>query len=299
MLAYEPGRCRDHSALAAGERRQRLVLASLVGELALLRPVGEILDVLDLHRAVELEPRTQAAQAVLQRRERNVVPGAEAFELHPRLPAGGEAARGARCLELRGGLLDFGPGLRRIGRIEAGLLERIVVDVKHLRRAVERHRDQVAGSVRVVRRNRAEKAFGIERLLLLGHQLVDRLDRAFGGHHRRRADFEHLDDLRRVAGTIRGDRRGHRFVVLALVDRRDLELRLRGIELGGDLADDVIEFAGHRMPPLDFGDRLRLGRQRKKRGRDDGAYQLRITAIHFRFLRGRDPDPGPAPGILV
>ncbi len=231
---------------------------------------------LDLHRAVELESRAEPAEAVLQGRERHVVPGAEALELHPRLPAGRKAAGGARGLELRGGLLDFGPGLRRIGGIEAGLLERIVVDVEHLRRAVERHRDQVPGRVGVIDGDGAKEALGIERLLRLGHQLVDRLDRALGRHHRRGADFEHLHDLRRVAGAIRGDRRGHRFVVLALVDRRDLVVLLRGVELVGDLVDDVIELAGHRMPPLDLGDRLRLRRKRKKRDRERRAYQLEL-----------------------
>jgi len=96
----------------------------------------------------------------------------------------------------------------------------------------------------------------------LFHQLMDRLDRPLGRHHRRRADLEHLHDLWRAAGAIGGDRRGHRFGVGALEHRQNLVFGLRRIEIGGDLVDALIVDRGHRVPPLQL-DRLRRGAARR------------------------------------
>jgi hypothetical protein len=95
---------------------------------------------------------------------------------------------------------------------------------------------------------------------------VDRLDRVLGGHHRRGAHFEHLEDVRRVAGAERGDRGGHRLRIAALVDRVDLVVALALVEALGQVVDAIVVRAGHRVPPLDLGDSLRRCREAGKRG---------------------------------
>ena len=171
----------------------------------------------------------------------SVVPRREAFELHPRLPRGREAARRrSRRLDLRRGGHDFGPRRGRAVRIEPGLLERLPVVIEHRRRAVERERQHLSLGVGVVARHRRNVDLRIELLAGIGHHLVDRLDRALGRHHRRRADLEHLQDRRRAAGAIGGDGRGHRFGIAALEHRHDLVFALALVELLGEIVDAVV-----------------------------------------------------------
>jgi hypothetical protein len=60
-----------------------------------------------------------------------------------------------------------------------------------------------------------------------------------------------------IAGPERGDAGVHRIGIAALVRRDDLVVLLGGVERFGELDDDVVVAAGHRMPPLDLG--LRQG----------------------------------------
>ena len=197
---------------------------------------------------------------------RQVVPSAEVLDMHPRRPAGGINALLSGGLQLAGNHCEFLPGLRR-GAVEAGLFERILVDVEHRSRTVEGQRQHVAFAVGVIARDRGKIVLRVERLARLLHQLVDRLDRALRTHHGRGPDLEHLQNVRRVAGAERGDRRGHRFGVLSLEDRDDLVFLLAGVEAVGELVDLVVERPLHRMPPLDFG----LGS--RSSGEQDGARQ--------------------------
>src|SRR5262249_10336373 len=155
---------RDHRAFTAEERRQRLVLSALVREQSLLAPIGEVLDVLHLHRAVELQLGAQAAEAVLLAPEPDVMPCTEALELYPRLPARGKGEACTARLELLHRLRHLRPGLRWALRIETGFFERVVVDVEHLGRAVERHRQQLALRVGVVTVDGADESLRIELL---------------------------------------------------------------------------------------------------------------------------------------
>src|SRR5207249_12336268 len=103
-------RRRQHAALAVEILRlARGTPAAIVEELRLL-PLGELLDVLDVERAVEAELRIQAPEPVRLRGERDVVPGGEVLELDPVGPLGREAASEPRRLELLPGLPDLGPG---------------------------------------------------------------------------------------------------------------------------------------------------------------------------------------------
>src|SRR5262249_56426247 len=136
LLCYPP--------LPAGDLACRCVAPAAVVEELRLLPLAELGDVLDVELAVEAQLGVEAAEAVGLRRERHVVPRGEVLELDPRLPVGGEAARKTSGLELLAGVADLRPRGRRLGRVEAGLLERVLVEVEHRRRAVERQREHLA-----------------------------------------------------------------------------------------------------------------------------------------------------------
>ena len=155
-----------------------------------------------------------------------------------------------RCLQLLGGLERFGPGLRDL---DIRLLELVEVDPHDGRRRVEREGQHLALRGRVVAGDGGQIDLRIELLAGLGHQLVDGLHGAGRGHHGRGADFEHLHDVRGVAGAERRDAGVHRVGIVALVGRDHLVVGLRRIEVGGELDDDVVVGARHRVPPLDFG----------------------------------------------
>ena len=210
-----------------------------------------------VERLIDLEARIEAAEPVLVRGERQVVPCVERLELRPRRPAEREAALLARRLQACRIGRHGRPRRRRPIGIEAGLLERVLVDVEHRRRAVERQRQHLPLRRRVITGHRGHVRLRIELLARLGHQLVDRLDRALRVHHRRRAHLEHLHDRRRVLRAVGGDRRGHRLGIRALEDRHDLVVGLFLVEAIGEAVDAIAERTRHRMPPLDFGDGLR------------------------------------------
>ncbi len=202
----------------------------------------------------------------------DVVPRRKAFELDPRLPRGREAARrGARRLDLRGGGHDFGPGRRRAVGIEPRLLERLLVVEEHRRRAVERKGQHLSLGIGVVPGHRRYVDLRVEFLAGIGHHLVDRLDRPLRVHHLRRADLPDLQDRRRAARAIRGNRRRHRLGIGALEDRSDLVLALALVEFLREIVDAVVVGKRHPMPELDFGDGMRGRGHAEQCGREDEA----------------------------
>ena len=126
-------------------------VAPAVLEGALLLHVDEGLHVLDVQRAIDLQLGVEPAHAVGLGGERHVVDGAELLELRPRRPGGGEGARRrVGGLDLLRRRHQLGPGLRRLGGIEARLLEGVLVVEHDGRRAVERHRHHAAVGQAVV-----------------------------------------------------------------------------------------------------------------------------------------------------
>ena len=206
-----------------------------------------------VQRRIDEHPGVVAAHAVALRGEFDVVPGREALELRPAHPARGERTGMPTRLELGGGLRDFDPGLRRLVRIEAGGLEGVLVVVENGGRAVEREAQHLPVGRRVVAGDGGHIGPLVELHAGVGHHLADRHDGVLAGHHRRGADFEHLQDVRRVTGTEGGNRRGHRFVVRAFEGRHDLVVFLAGVEILGQVIDPFAQSAPHRVPPLDFG----------------------------------------------
>jgi hypothetical protein len=97
----------------------------------------------------------------------------------------------------------------------------------------------------------------VELLACVRHQLMHRIDRALGRHHGRSPNLEYLDDMRMLLCSECSDRAGHRFGVVALVNRDNLVVLLGLVEAGGQPAQRFAELASHGMPPLNF--RLCLG----------------------------------------
>ena len=214
-----------------------------------------------VQRRVEGQARIQAAHAVALAGELDVMPCGKALELRPAHPARGEWAGMAAGLQLGGRLRDFDPRLRRFLRVQTGGLEGVLVVVEYRRRAVEREAQHLPVRGGVIAGDGRHVGRLIELDAGIGHDLADRDDRALAGHHRRRADFEHLQDVRRVTGTIGRNRRRHRFVVAALERGDDLVFGLAGVELIRQIADPLAQRAGHRVPPLNLG----LGMNRHRR----------------------------------
>jgi hypothetical protein len=68
----------------------------------------------------------------------------------------------------------------------------------------------------------------------------------------RGADLEHLQDVRRVAGAVRGDRRRHRFRIAALVDGVDLVVALALVKRLVSALMRSLLTSGLRVPPTGF-----------------------------------------------
>ena len=200
------------------------------------------------------------------------MPCREALELGPAHPRGGERALAAAGLELGGGRNDFRPGGGGLFGVQAGGLEGVLVVIEHRRRAVERERQHLAVGGRVVAGHGGNVGLRVELLAAFLHDVGHGLDGALGVHHGGGAHFEHLQDVRCVAGAEGGNAGGHGLVVFALVGGDDLVVLLAFVELLGQVVDPVVQGAIHRMPPLDFS--LGLGEnwhhQRGGQRRSDG-----------------------------
>ena len=206
-----------------------------------------------MQRAVDAQLGVHALEAVGLGRQRHVVQRRELLDLRPGRPGGGQAAgRGIGGADLLRGLAGLGPGRGRLLGIEAGLAEGLLVVERDRRRRVERHRHDAAVDEAVIAAHAGQVVVEVDLHAGLGQQLVQRLHRAARGHHRRRADLEHLDDMRRVAGAEGRDRRDHRLGIGALEAGIDLVLGLRGVEVGRDLLEHPAERLGQAVPEIDL-----------------------------------------------
>ena len=227
-------------------------------------PVGQLLEVLHEQRAVEGVGGVQAAEAVGLGPDRDVVPGAQVFDLDPAVPGRGEPGLGgAGRHQLLGRFGHFGPGLGRLVRIQPGLLEGLDVVVEHRGRAVERHGEHPAVRGGVVARDGGQVDARVEGQARLLHDFVDRLDRALGRHHRGRAHIEDLQDVGRGLGAEGRDAGVHGVGVVALVGRDHLVVGLGLVEPLADPVDPLTERTAVSVPPVD-GDR-----RRERQRRDD------------------------------
>ena len=226
---------------------------------------------------VEGELGRGAGKAVFHRAHRQVVPGRIVLDHRPGLPALAEGRRDACGLEHAGGFDHVVPGGRNF---EVVGLEQVEVDPHHRGGRVERQRQQVAVRVRIIRDHGGDVIAFVKGDALIFHQLVNRIDGTFGGHHGRGAHFEDLHDLRLFARTERGDRCGHGFRVVALIDRVHLALVLHGVERGRKGIGLFAQLAAHGVPEVDFGLCGRGGGQRKNAcgSRKRQEFQLHVFA---------------------
>src|SRR5690606_25274746 len=81
---------------------------------------------------------------------------------------------------------------------------------------------------------------------------IDRVDRAFRGHHGGGANLKDLDDVRLLAGSKGGNRGRHCLGVIAAIDGNDRVIRLAFVEASRNLIESVAKFAAHGMPPVDL-----------------------------------------------
>ena len=216
----------EHRAFAAVELGLCLALATAVAEHAVLQHLLQVADMLHVQRAVEYQTGIQAAKAIILGSKQRVVPGREAFQMHPGLPVGGVGALVAAVLHFFRGIKEFRPGFRRLVVIKAGLLEGVLVVIEDGGRTVERERQHLALGRGVITGDRRNIGLGVEVLTRVLHDRGNRLDRALGGHHRRRADLIDLQNMRRGLGTERSDTGRQRFVIVTLEHRDNLVIAL-------------------------------------------------------------------------
>ena len=248
-----------------------------------LLQIDQSLKVLHLQWSVEFERGVEAIKAIGLGRERYILPGRQLLKIDPGDPGVGKAAgRVTGGLQFLGVLEHLRPGLWNLGNV--GLLQRILVDPHDSRRRVEGERQHLALGGRVVTGDGGQIGLWVELLAGVGHQLVNRLHRAGRCHHGCGPDFEHLQEMRRVAGAKRGDACVHRVGIAALVGWQHLVIGLRGVEFLGQLDDHVIIRASHRMPPLNLSHRVSgRGGERKRdsncRGRAEFSKSHQIPPV--------------------
>ena len=214
---------------------------------------------------VEGQFRIEPAKAIAPGRQRQVVERGKILDMDPGRPGCGEPAGRTGRAQALSRCADLGPGLRRHFRIEPRGAEQILVVVKDRRRDVERERQHVAGDVGIIAGHGRQIRFRRERLRLIAHQFVYRIDRALCRHHGCGRDLVDLNDGGLASRTECEDRRRHRLGVVALVGRHDVVVGLRRIEIGRQLFELLAEFPRHRVPPHDLGGRLR-GRCKRRGG---------------------------------
>src|SRR5262249_3910638 len=82
-----------------------------------------------------------------------------------------------------------------------------------------------------------------------------------------------------TAGAERGDAGIQRVGIAALEGRNDLVIALRRVEIIGELDDDIVVAAGHRMPPLDLGHGMR-GRSRNGKRNSSCGRRAEVSKVH-------------------
>ena len=229
-----------------------------------------------MQRRIGYQAGAGAAKTIALAGKQGVVPGREAFQLHPGHPGGGQRALFASGLQLLGGGFHIGPGLGRLVGVQASLLEGVLVVIEHRCRAVERERHHLPIGRRVVTGHGRDVGAGVEMCAVLLHQRLHRLHGAFGGHQRGGGHFLALQDVRGLARTEGGDGGGEGFRVLALVHRHHLVVGLLAVEVFGQVIDPGLQGTVHRMPPLDFGD----GKCRRRGAQAQAGGQGQVAELH-------------------
>src|SRR5690625_3077400 len=178
---------------------------------------------------------------------------AHLLELNPGGPGGGETALGPAGVDdlLRSGAHLVPGGVVGV-RVEAGFCEQVTVDPHAGGGAVERHRHHPAVRQAEVTLDGGDVDVRVEGDTGLFEQFVHRLDGRAGCHHRAGNDFEHLHDVRGVAGARSCDG-GHHGVGVAAHERRvDNVIVLRVVEVLDVTLEQVTQRGGQAVPEVDL-----------------------------------------------
>ncbi len=174
------------------------------------------------------------------------------------------------------------PGRGRLFGIEPGVAERVLVVVHDDGRALERNAPGLAAGAAVLHQRRVER---IEPGPIFGRcdDVVEGDDRVLLDEFVD-VDREHHRQLRRLAALQRRQRLDPRVVVIAGIDRVDLDVRVFLHEVG----DDAVDHLGQRAADRDrvihgqLGGRLRgRGGQAETCGQQDPGYPLFDYRKHF------------------
>ena len=238
--------------LAIDEFRAAVTTAPAIFKQSLRAHVGDALDVVHHMIVIEGEGGIETSEAVLLRAHLDIVPGRVILDLGPGLPAETERGRNTARLCLRGSRFKLCPACRDV---DAEFVKLRLVVPEHWGRRVERQRQKLVVGRGVIGNHRRKIFRLVERLAGVSHQLVDGIDGTlvFGCHHRRRADLEHLNDMRLFLCAESGDGRRHRLGVIAFVDSLEFIVRLAGVEICRELVDDLTQLPAHGVPELYFG----------------------------------------------
>ena len=153
------------------------------------------------------------------------------------------------------------PARRRLFRIEAGVLEGVLVPVQHDGRALERNAPGLAVDLAVGHERRIE----ILEPRLVADKAVKRHDGVLV-HQREDVGREQHRQLRRLAAFHGGHRFGHRVGVVAGIDRRHLDIGVFLLEAADHVVDDLGHGAADRDRVIHREiDRRRLARHRHQR----------------------------------
>jgi hypothetical protein len=268
-VAEAAGRFGEEAAFAGEEDLLGFRGTAAIFEGAVLGEVGERLEMLHEGLGIDLQLDVERGDAVLVGAPLVVVPGSEVLGVNPGQPGRGEAAgRGAARFDLLRRIPDFVPGLGRIFRIEAGLLEDVLVEIEDRRGRIVGERQHGAVRLGIIGDDAGQVLALVERLAAHGEHFGNGLHGALGRHHRAGAGIEDLHDVRRLSGAESGDAGIQRFRIGSLEHRNDLVVALALVEFLRKLLDDLVVRAGHRVPPGNLGDGKggTCGKQRGKSG---------------------------------
>ena len=182
-------------------------------------------------------------------------------------------ARILQCLHIGRGLF---PGLGSLGFSD--LLEGILVPVEKRRRRIKGEGEHLALRARVVSPDPGEVIVPVDLVAVILHQLVSGVI-GIRQHEVESADIEYLNDGRRLATAIGGDRVLHSGVIGALASADGFILLLGFVEVLAHFLDALRDIAGVAVPEIDL-DFVRSRRTRQERADGKRADRAKKLSLH-------------------
>lgn len=198
----------------------------------------------------------------------------------------------AACLDLLGRFENFRPGLRRICRIKACLLEGVLVVIQDRRGRIIGEGQHGAVRLGIIGDDAGQIFFLVEGVAAFLQYFRHRFDCAGSTHHHAGTGVEDLNDRRRLLGAEGRNAGIQGFRIGALEDGHDLVVCLAIVELFRERVHDLVIGAGHGMPPLNFrrGECVRCDKKRKRRCRSKTVAEFfQGDSSHFKNSKRYSP----------